>query len=381
MEGVPSEEERSRLWLMLRISLELLPQLPAEWVRCERRRMVRSRTKPPRNGASKERQVVKRETGVRVVHSPLTPDPSPLPLKRRETMRKLLMIVAMVGVIAMAGVAMASEYYSDGNALNVDFFDAASWPTPGGSVPGVGVDTDTIRFGELGARPNAIGSMVYDPATTGDPLDYEVNDGGGAGEFMLGRHQAGDQYTFTQKSGDLEFAGGYRFQIGYGGSGTYVLNGGIARFTTTAGVHLTGNTDAHFDQNAGDVIVTDADDYGLAIDLWDLGGPCSYNLGGGTLQVEKLTIDPGNDGNGVLNFDAGSTGILWVNESDQTVAGINALIGVGKIVDLGAEGFVVTDVGDYTEVKLDLPTAAPIPEPAGLGLIGLALLAVRRRRS
>jgi len=29
MEGVHSEKERSRLWLMLRISLQLLPQLPA----------------------------------------------------------------------------------------------------------------------------------------------------------------------------------------------------------------------------------------------------------------------------------------------------------------------------------------------------------------
>jgi len=36
--------------------------------------------------------------------------------------------------------------------------------------------------------------------------------------------------------------------------------------------------------------------------------------------------------------------------------------------------------GDIAEL-FALKSAAPVPEPAGLGLIGLALLAVRRRRS
>ena len=239
-------------------------------------------------------------------------------------MKKLLVIAAMVAVIGMADPATAVYYYTDGNADNLDFFDPASW-TPA-AVPGADAE---IRLGEVGTRPNAIGSMIYDPVATSDPLDYTV---GGVDDYVyVGRFQAGDEYTFYHESGNLVWgafgSGNYWFWIGGGGKGRYVINAGTAAFG------------------------------GLGF------------------------------GDGTLEFGVGTDAIVYVEIAGtygQSKADIEALIGSGNIVDLGSEGFVVTELvaGDYTgytEVKL--VAAAPVPEPAGLGLIGLALLAVRKRRS
>ena len=239
---------------------------------------------------------------------------------------RMMVIVAMIGVIGMAGAATAVYYYTDGNADNLDFFDPASW-TPA-AVPGADAE---IRFGETGARPNAIGSMIYDPAnqSPGDEALYTV--GGGDDYVYVGRFQAGDEYTFHHESGNLVWgafgSGNYWFWIGGGGRGRYVINAGTAAFG------------------------------GLGF------------------------------GDGTLEFGVGTDAIVYVEIAGtygQSKADIEALIGSGNIVDLGSEGFVVTELvaGDYTgytEVKL--VASAPIPEPTGLGLIGLALLAVRKRRS
>ena len=79
----------------------------------------------------------------------------------------------------------------------------------------------------------------------------------------------------------------------------------------------------------------------------------------GAVQVQS---NPGVIGTGVAD-GSGNLNIYFLGTTFRAIG--NSQTGGEAFVD----GVVLT------------PLAAPIPEPAGLGLIGLALLAVRRRRS
>jgi len=216
-------------------------------------------------------------------------------------MKCFIATMMIIGLILAPVAAMAVFFITDGNADDLNFFDPASWSPA--AVPGADAE---IRFGETGTRPNAIGSMIYDPATQspGDEALYTV---GGVDDYVyVGRFQAGDEYTFYHESGNLVWgafgSGNYWFWIGGGGVGHYVINGGTVAF----------------------------------------GG-----LGFGS---------PSD----TLEFGAGTDAIVYVEIAGtygQSKADIEALIGSGNIVDLGGEGFVVTELtsGDhagYTEVKL-----------------------------
>jgi len=107
-------------------------------------------------------------------------------------------------------------------------------------------------------------------------------------------------------------------------------------------------------------------------------------LGGGVVQIERLTFNADAD-SATIDFPASSSGALYVTTADKDAAAMAALIAAGNITYNGGAAslsfFDITEVlaGDYagyTEVKLGV-----VPEPAGLGLIGLALLAVRRKRN
>ena len=242
---------------------------------------------------------------------------------------RMMMIVAMVGVIAMANSAMAVQK-NTANALNLNFFDPASWSSVGVPVAG-----DDVRLGESGPNPG-VGSMIYDPANqspANEALYQATSDSGRT--FYIGRQTADDQFSFYHESGNLELGGAWL-------------------------------------------------DFAPGLGIW-------YMNGGSLKVVGGLYFEPGGalGADSSFRFAAGSDAALYVNTAAtgtyaQTQAGMLTAIADDRIRDLGGEGFVVTELvaGDhagYTEVKL--VAAAPVPEPAGLGLIGLALLAVRKRRS
>ena len=295
-------------------------------------------------------------------------------------MKKLMMIMAMVAVIGMAGApsAFAASYVVAG--VNLDFFQAASWT---GGVPTSA--SNVIRWQNSG-------SMIYDPANQSPGNMVYVAGTTGSNNENGWMPPAGGSYLFTQESGDVEWGQSVNYRpYGMYENATYVLNDGICRFNKGRGIRLLppAATTALFDHNGGSLIVTPdvnpTDDFGLWMGDDTVGnGSGIYSLAAGTVQTTGLQIGL----NGVFNFEAGSTGALYVLTSgrtnSKTAAEIQALIAADDIVDLGGEGFVVTELlaGDYagyTEVKLI--GGAVVPEPAGLGLLGLALLAVRRRRS
>ena len=315
-------------------------------------------------------------------------------MKKAREMIRALMVGLMIGLIVTAGVQPALAQELSVNGTNLDFFQNTSWVD--GSVPDVN-SSYAIRWGQGNAGDT---SMIYDPANQSPGnMVYAVGTNATTGDYSLNADGAGESYTLTQESGDVtwDYSVNYRnFHMGNVGDGTYVMNDGIARFRGRGLRVIPSDTQGTYviDQNGGAVICDPHAPGGISTDqygLW-LGGTGGgiYSLAAGTVQTTGLRITDA----GVINFEAGSTGALYVLTSGGPSAGANApiyqsaadmlaLIAAGDIVALGGETILVTELlaGDYTghtEVKLDLPV---IPEPAGLGLIGLALLAVRRKRS
>lgn len=295
-------------------------------------------------------------------------------------MRNALTVVVMIALVGIVSLQSAPAGVWPVPGTDLPFFDPGSWV--GGRVPGLQA-LDKVQWGYQLLEH---GSMIYDPATTGDPMTHVVGAGNTGDTYCLGASEAGASYTFTQESGDLEWAHGSDgarrpFMIATAAQGTYVLNGGTARFGDSGlRMYSTETHDAFFDHNAGDVVVAGPNPL-LRIGYADVGAAV-YSLAAGTVQTQMLEINSG----GVLNFDPGSTGILYVDTLDKTTPDIVALIADERIVDLGGEMFLVTELvagkyAGYTEVKLDLPPDGVIPEPAMLAGCGFLLLALRKRRN
>ena len=319
-------------------------------------------------------------------------------------MKKALMIMAMVAVIGLAGANSAMAWwFFPVNGTDLDFFNGSNWARfhsgPAyGYVPGAGNDGDAIQAGGYSTWS---GSVLYDPAnqSPADEAGYTIGDNpdteGGRTAHSFGGWSGAvyNPYAFIQASGNLTWGPNDNFQFQLQYEGAYEMNAGTATFgrnlelwnpDPAAWTWMPAPVNNLFDHNGGDVVVDETLHIGV---LHGGSGPgtCVYTIADGTLQTEVLTIGA----NSALNFDAASTGVVYVNTSDKTEAGIEALITAGDITLGGAAAvpadFEITEGmgpgGAYTEVKLPGGGGAAVPEPAGLGLLGVALLAVRRKRS
>ena len=225
-------------------------------------------------------------------------------------MKKALMIMAMVGVIGMAGVANAAgTNLQDGTATVY----AASYDAGGGSevkasytVNGPPLDDGDVNTGDyaaLGVNNAAI--VMWD-----NPVHTVAN----VNQIVFYGHVFGNGGWFGEAP-DLASIVAPTVQ--------YTTDGG------TTWLNATGQTD----------------DYVAVVDA----------------------VHPADGVYGPATFDFDALGAVDGVRLYGRAAGQAAWNG---------QGFVRVQ-----EIEVYAAAGAPIPEPAGLGLIGLALLAVRRRRS
>ena len=366
-------------------------------------------------------------------------------------MKKLMMIVAMVAVIGMAGVAEAALYDFNGGTAAWDL--GTNW-TPN-NPPGLphinGGDTYTVggafstahNSGSHFAIGSSAGTATLNINTTGTVQWQSLFAGGGAG--------ASAQVTQTNGTANVtgSAAWGMALNAAAGQTARYDMDGGSLTVDNWVFMDDTGGGSAYFDQTAGTVALGDggAGDYFVLAPSND-NTVATWQISGGSLTVntgtERIGIGIESRGGGAVDGGAGTfwvdetgpnpiTGITWngatiingggtnkgtlkytMDASGVTEVDINGTVNLTNLPDLVLDmSLLGPGVGDITLINNDgvdaivgtfnvtglapgwtvsytgsdglgndLVLVAPvIPEPAGLGLVGLALLAVRRKRS
>ena len=242
-------------------------------------------------------------------------------------MKKLLMIAAMVAVIGMAGAAEAYTYLVDIGTAGSTLATANDFATePTGSVPGL------------------TGSEPVDRLNTATGAGPHTSDGGIVVSFSGGdaANQMGYDTTETAGMGALlqDWSDALRSNI------TVSVRNVALDPSTVCTLYLWGNTDGFswgpsWYENSAFTPINNAD--------VTFASTATANY---FLAVDFTTSAAWDDVNSTIQFTWGPG-----PQTSQAYQAFNA--------------FAITGPG----------SAVVVPEPAGLGLIGLALLAVRRRCS
>ncbi len=245
-------------------------------------------------------------------------------------MKKLMMIMAMVAVIGMAGTANAADI----------LFDLGH---PEHDLPGFVLQPGWAQCYVTGGTSGAVTLTITGvgaPALWGDDRGTAAttqgadNDDDPVPEGTYGDMYRDYVYAYRPNSPgtgmDLDFAG-------LAGDTTYDVT--VWGYDSRVDSSTPPTRTASWGPNGGSTV-------NLAY-YGDLGGP-----------------GPDPNTNALTDYSV---------DFQATTDGAGALTIEGRNVD-NSKGFVANGI------RLT-PEAPPIPEPAGLGLIGLALLAVRRKRS
>ena len=344
-------------------------------------------------------------------------------------MKKLVALVALALVVGLAGSVSAATAYpgeyliistntaGGGGVYSVNEADGAltfveNLPNPGSSAK-IGyyhAADDTLYFTQDDVQQewSVVLEDVLNPGIVASSTN--IWDAGGEADnparMVLGpdgliytHSRYGPLYTYTP-AGDVETNVGahtdyhlHHHEMAAYGDGIYVSNATVTNGGATKWTHLGGGTwsapaDAGVTGLAdcrGNFSIRQSDGMLFAgngttvqyVDL-DVGGAAAampavgsggMGWGGMTLNPDgtKLWISGNNGGQFLGYFDI--TGDLSTATWHEIVAPGAGLTGLSGTSDWGLTA-VDTGAGE-----------APIPEPAGLGLVGLALLAVRKRRS
>ena len=240
-------------------------------------------------------------------------------------MKNLLMIMAMVAVIAMAGTA---------SAVTIDITTAY----------GIGADGSGSEADGTAAVPVDLGDGTgINAALQTQPI---IRQAAVILRFDLSQIVPGSVTSATLRLVD---GGGRTSTINYRG----VIEGSPNE----------GWNEATFTASTAPGIIWDGD---AATAMEDFGSTVTTLLG----QQYVATV----------------TGQVWTFTSAPLLTFLNAdTDGMVNIVltDVSARHYVATKEGTYDPptLLLEADLVPPIPEPAGLGLLGVALLAMRRRRS
>jgi len=278
-------------------------------------------------------------------------------------MKKLMMIAAMVAVIAMAGTAMAAGV-APGAPVSAYLFDTGSGTTAfdafdsnDGTLNGDATWSGTTPFAYAGNNAvlfnGVVGGAGYCDLGTPANLDFVA----GTDQFTIAgwftKSADGDVAIIATKGGDPN------------GSVQYELS-----TVPTVWTSIGGNIDPNATALPGPF-------------------PSWYHL---AVVVDAVNCQT------YLNGVAAGAPWAWgaqLHPTDPVWIGGQYNSSVVPINWYDADGSVIDEVGFWntalTPANMEwlannsmsglVTVADPIPEPAGLGLIGLALLAVRKRRS
>ena len=278
---------------------------------------------------------------------------------------RMMVIVAMIGVIGLAGVANGD--ITSNLVTHYEFNDNTSEATlgynsvtltndtlqgtvgtltqttgPGGSITNagnfgtsVGIDSRNILVG--GGPVVGTGSVTMSTwyATTGTAFTDMIN-GQGGGDLMFLEFPRTGQLQVWAREGGATILSAQDPGTSNDGAWHHAALVWIGGAPDTASLYVDGVLVAQGSNTLGDMGTT----------VWSVGAR--------------------NNGAGTINYGLnGSMADVRIYSRALSDGGV----GVGD-----------TAGGDIAELYA-LKSAAPVPEPAGLGLIGLALLAVRRKRS
>jgi len=299
-------------------------------------------------------------------------------------MKKTMMIVAMVAVIAMAGAAMAA---TDADVMLWLKADAITGLAEGGTLTSwldssTGYNNDgTTIVGTPTWHSSVINSKPVVRFTPGDGADeVQVPDTDNSLDLsdwtILVAFQTDASATGTLLEKDNASSWNY---LGYhrntSGSENQFLGAGGQQWARAQNGSVTApQIVAYWHDDAP------SDDMRVYVDGLEpspyLGGDLSVNPVGATPTASDLPLQIGGN-TGVMPADIAEIIIFNLPLDDSAGGDLEDVTAY-----LGAKyGITVAGTGNAAEGLLLLQGAPVIPEPAGLGLIGLALLAVRRRRS
>ena len=362
-------------------------------------------------------------------------------------MRKALMIVAMVGVIAMAGTAEAVVSNWTGIGDGSTWTLAGNWDS-GAPNPNI-AGGDTYNVGPTFSPSYLAGQVEVGTGGVAGTATLNINNTTGTlttGGFFLGRSF---DTQVTQTSGTHNTGASNGIGMAFSGVGGllahYDIDGGSLNNTGFTYIGTGAGDTGIVDQTDGTVVLGN----GIAPSYFNLSGfgvdagTSTYQISGGSLTINVANTEPigigyftADGGAGTFKVDGsvaggGPSAITW--NGNTTVSGGGALKGAlaytmdasgvtpidlngiltlidspDLVLDMSGLGGPIGDiplvnndaadaiVGTFNVTGLGLGytltyfggdgndlvlVAPPIPEPAGLGLIGLALLAVRRKRS
>ena len=277
-------------------------------------------------------------------------------------MRRLMVVMTVIGVIAMAGVANASVY-NDAVLADSPYlywtFDEAVDAADAVSLVNQAASNDLVNYGATRGPSTtttggvSLGRAGYTPAWTSR---FQTGVGNApivavpwAVEFwFMSTSGDADQYIWTVPSENPLMLYGFNRRLG------------------------ANEVEALSAWNVGWLAEPD-----VSPDVWHHVVLAWYfNLANEELWIDGVLADSSAGFSSDLPLDTLAVG----GRNNGFGSNLNGAVDEFAIYmlsgDLAAQQAAVADIADHYNVA-----AVVIPEPAGLGLIGLALLAVRRKRS